>query len=224
MTISKDDFLDIFPYFRTVDDTCVQGLLDVAKQASAPGKQTLKREGDKLEEFVLLLSGSKRVFKASESGREITLYEMGPGDMCVLNASCILSNITLPANAESLSDIEMLLIPDRYFMDLMSRYEQMQVFVFSRISQSLVNIMSLISEICFTRMDERLADYLIEKSENNILNTPHRIIANDLGTSREVVSRLLKDFERHGGVKISRNQIEIKVEFLETAILYKTKG
>lgn len=214
MAIFKDEFIDIFPYFKNTNEKLVEDILACARHAKVPGNLMLKKEGEKLTDFVLMLSGLKRVFKASESGREITLYEMGAGDMCVLNASCILSNTKLPASAESLSDVEMLLISDQDFIRLMSEYDQMQSFVFSRISNSLTNIMALISEVSFARMDQRLADYLVEKSDNNMLNTSHRVVANDLGTSREVVSRLLKDFERRGMLKMSRNLIELSEDFL----------
>jgi CRP/FNR family transcriptional regulator len=170
----------------------------VRQACKGSGQSGPEKGRRKTHRFVLMLSGSKRVFKASESGREITLYEMGAGDMCVLNASSLLSGTKLPASAESLSDVEMLLLSKPEFIRLMSEYVQMQSFVFRRVSQSLATIMSLISEVSFARMDERLAESLLEKSENNILNKAQRVIANDLGTSREVVSRLLKDFERRG--------------------------
>lgn len=223
MAIFKNDFLNLFPYFKGSKETLIEDILSCAKHATAPGNQVLKKEGDKLTDFVLLLSGSKRVFKVSDSGREITLYEMGAGDICVLNVSCILSNSKLPANAESLSDVEMLLISDHDFMRLMTEHAEMQSFVFSRFSQSLTNIMSLISEISFAKMDQRLAEYLIEKSENNILKTAHRYIANDLGTSREVVSRLLKDLERQGLVKLSRNHIELEEVFFDHTLVKNNK-
>jgi CRP/FNR family transcriptional regulator len=170
----------------------------------------VKLEGDECRDFVLMLSGEKRIFKMGGSAREITLYEIGPGDICVLNASCILSNTKLPANAATTSATEVLLLPDQHFLDLTARYEEMRAFVHSHINAGLTSIMELLSEIVFDKMDERLINYLIEKSENSNLDRTHQQIAQDLGTSREVVSRLLKDFERRGLILLSRNMIRLK--------------
>jgi CRP/FNR family transcriptional regulator len=86
----------------------------------------------------------------------------------------------------------------------------MRNFVFNILSQRLAEVMALVEEIAFGRMDRRLLDYLVEKSDHNQLMATHQKIADDLGTSREVVSRLLKDYERKGRISLSRNLIELK--------------
>jgi CRP/FNR family transcriptional regulator len=175
-----------------------------------PGKMLVKLEGDQCQDFVLMLSGEKRIYKAGGSAREITLYEIGSGDICVLNASCILSNTKLPANAATTCETEVLLLPTQHFLDMIERYEEMRAFVHSHINAGFASIMALISEVAFGKMDERLTDYLFEKSENGHLKKTHQQIAQDLGTSREVVSRLLKDFERQGLIILSRNSIKLQ--------------
>jgi CRP/FNR family transcriptional regulator len=175
-----------------------------------PGKMLVKLEGDQCHDFVIMLSGEKRIFKMGGSAREITLYEIGSGDICVLNASCILSNTRLPAHAITTCETEVLLLPAQHFLDMTTRYEEMRAFVHFHINAGLASIMALISEIVFGKMDKRLINYLIEKSEDGMLRSTHQKIANDLGTSREVVSRLLKDFERQGLIVLSRNFIKLK--------------
>jgi CRP/FNR family transcriptional regulator len=170
----------------------------------------VKLEGDQCQDFVFMLSGEKRIYKIGGSAREITLYEIGTGDICILNASCILSNTKLPANAATTSESEVLLLPAPFFLDMTAKYEEMRAFVYSHINAGLSSIMALISEIAFGKMDERLINYLIEKSEDCILRNTHQKIANDLGTSREVVSRLLKDLEREGKILLSRNFMKLK--------------
>ena len=91
----------------------------------------------------------------------------------------------------------------------MGEHEELREFVFSLLSRRLSSVMELVEEVAFGRMDGRLMDYLVEKSENNRLETTHQKVANDLGTSREVVSRLLKDFERKGEVRLARNEITL---------------
>jgi CRP/FNR family transcriptional regulator len=90
---------------------------------------------------------------------------------------------------------------------MVSDDETMREFVFTLLSRRLSGVMELVEEVAFGRMDERLTDYLVERSTNGRLETTHQKIANDLGTSREVVSRLLKDLERAGTVKLSRSEI-----------------
>jgi len=156
-----------------------------------------------------MLSGEKRIYKSDPAGREITLYEVGPGEACILNAACLLSDIPSPVNAMAITDVSCLLLPAEDFRNLLSAHEEMRTLVFGAISNRFVTIMELISELVFGKMDERLFDYLVEKSENGMLSTTHQQIANDLGTAREVVSRLLKDFEREGKVILSRGHIRL---------------
>lgn len=172
-------------------------------------------EGQPCENLELMLSGEKRVYKSSPSAKEITLYEVGPGEACILNAACVLSDTVCPANAITITDVHSLLIPAKDFRKLLSEYEQMRAFVFNAVSQRLAGILELISEIVFEKMDERLFDYIVEKSENGVLSITHQQIANDLGTAREVVSRLLKDFERKGKVNLSRGHLRLIPPYYE---------
>ena len=209
-SIEKDRFLKIFPFFENASQSLVGNILSLSRHMKLPGKMLVKLEGDQCQDFVLMLSGEKRIFKMGASAREITLYEIGSGDICVLNASCILSNTRLPANAATTCETEVLLLPAQHFLDMTAKYEEMRTFVHFHINAGFSSIMSLISEVVFGKMDKRLTDYLIEKSEKGRLKKTHQQIAQDLGTSREVVSRLLKDFERQGVIILSRNSIELQ--------------
>jgi CRP/FNR family transcriptional regulator len=208
--IREDRFLEIFPFFRNASQSLVKSILSLSDHNKYSANVLVKLEGDQCQDFILLLSGEIRIYKVGGSSRQITLYELGPGDICVLNASCILSNAKLPANAATTTETEVLLLSSRRFLDMIAGYEEMRTFVHSRINERMNAIMTLVSEIVFGKMDERLLNYLIEKSENNNLKRTHQHIAQDLGTSREVLSRLLKDFERQGLVFLSRNSIQLK--------------
>jgi CRP/FNR family transcriptional regulator, anaerobic regulatory protein len=207
VSIDKSDFLRSFTMFRNAPDGLVDGLISVSRQQTVPAGKQIYAEGDACSAIAFVLFGEIRVFKVGETGREITLYEIGPGETCILNASCILSGQAYPANAVAATEVEMLLIPSAAFRRLVDEHEKMRDFVFTLLSRRLSGVMELVEEVAFGRLDERLMDYLVEKSENSILETTHQKIANDLGTSREVVSRLLKDFERRREVKLSRNSI-----------------
>lgn len=187
----------------------IEDILSLSRHNFASRDTLIQLEGQPCRDLQLMLSGEKRVYKASPTGKEITLYEVGQGEACIINAACVLSNMPCTANAIAITDISSLLIPAKDFRNLLSTYEQMRAFVFGAISQRLAAILGLMSEIVFEKMDERLFDYLVEKSEDGILSMTHQHIANDLGTAREVVSRLLKDFERKEKVVLSRGHIRL---------------
>ncbi len=207
--MQQNDFLKTFPAFKGMSDGQLQDFLSACSRQKASAGSRLYSEGDACSAIAFVLSGDIRVFKISETGREITLYEIGPGETCILNASCILSGKPYPAHAVTLSAVDLMLCPSRHFRRMVTESEQMKNFVFSIMTQRMAMVMELVEEIAFGRMDERLMDYLVEKSGNNLLASTHQQIANDLGTSREVVSRLLKDFERRKLVKLSRNSITL---------------
>ncbi len=208
-TMTGSDFIKAFPIFGRVKDGLARELLSIGVQRRIPAQERLYSEGDGCSGIALVISGEIRVFKTGRTGREITLYEIGPGETCILNASCILSGSSYPADAVASTDTEILLLPADSFKSLVDEHREMRDFIFRLLSNRLAGVMELVEEVAFGRMDERLWDYIIEKSEDNRLAATHQKIANDLGTSREVVSRLLKDLERRGSIAMSRNEITI---------------
>ena len=209
MDISRENFTNIFKVFREGPPEVVDRILKASEVKVIPGGTTLYRTGEACEAIGFLLSGQVRVYRIGESGREITLYEIDPGETCILNASCILSRFDYPAFAETTLDAEIIMVPGDLFRRLVDEEPVMRTFVLTLFSDRLGAIMELVEEVAFRRLDRRLADFVVEKSEDSLLPMTHQAIANELGTSREVVSRLLKDFERRGKVRLSRNEIRI---------------
>jgi len=205
----EQDFLKAFPAFRGLGQHSFREFLVAGSRHVMPAGTQLYREGDACSAIAFVLSGDIRVYKIGQTGREITLYEIGPGETCILNASCILANRTYPAHASTLMETDLVLVPSDNFRRMVATSEQMQRFVFAIMSDRLVSVMELVEEVAFGRMDQRLMDYLVEKSENGRLEVTHQKIANELGTSREVVSRLLKDFERRKRIRLGRNAITL---------------
>jgi CRP/FNR family transcriptional regulator len=201
--------LGVFPVFRQSPGALVEAILSSGRLVAFKSKTVLYSEGDGCQGIGFLMSGEIRVFKTGVRGREITLYEIFPGETCILNASCILAGRNYPANAAALSGGEALFIPEAVFRRLISEHDDLRKFIFRLFSSRMAAIVELIDEVVFAKMDDRLENYLLEKSENDRLNCSHQKIADDLGTSREVVSRLLKDFEKKGRVRLGRNLIEI---------------
>ena len=207
--MTREEFIGIFRDFRDAPDEVINALLDGTARKSIPRETVIYRPGADCPSIAFVLSGLVRVYSVSESGREITLYEILPGETCILNASCLLSTSRYPAHAEAVTDVDALMIPAALFTGLVDREPAMRKYVLTLFSARLSAIMELVEEVTFGRLDRRLEEYLVEKSQDGILRTTHQAVANDLGTSREVVSRLLKDMERHGKVRLSRSEIAI---------------
>ncbi len=207
---ARMEFVETFRSFKDAPADLTGALLSVSARKGFGAGIQIYSEGDACQAIAFVISGEIRVYKTGETGRESTLYEIGPGETCILNASCILAGQTYPANAATLSPVEVLLVPATEFRRLVSEYPEMRTFVFTLLSQRLTAVMELVEEVAFGRMDERLLDYVTEKSEDGVLRATHQKIADDLGTSREVVSRLLKSFERQGRLTLGRNVIQLK--------------
>ena len=152
-----------------------------------------------------------RVFKLGESGREITLYRIGKGESCILTASCIVSGTPFPAFAVCEEKIEALVINPLKVQQWTDEFSVWRNYLFGLVSSRLGDVISIVEEIAFRRVDCRLADYLLQAGGDNSdrINITHQAIASDLGTSREVVSRILKDFEHQGLIAVARGQLQI---------------
>lgn len=218
----RRDLLDRLPFLaEATPDVRKRFLADGTIVRLSAGDYFLQ-EGDACANFAIVLSGRMRVFKLGEGGQEITLYHVGGGEACPLNVSCILSDRPVPAMARVEEDVEALVIPAHTFRRWVAEYEPLQTFVFRMFTERLAEVMSLVEEVAFKKMDQRLAGYLDDLFHRNggsdgSVEITHAQIASELGTAREVVSRLLKEFERLGAVELSRGRISIrKVEMLRS--------
>lgn len=181
-----------------------------AARVSLPEGSTVCQQGNMCEHLPIILSGRARVFKISENGKEITLYRIEEGESCVLTASCIMSNLSFPAIAITEQPTDALIIPassvTRWFED----YPAWRQFIFKMVSLRLSSILTVIEEVAFQRMDSRLANYLLNTAgEGDSIHTTHQQIADELGTAREVITRLLKDFEADGKLTLQRGLVRL---------------
>jgi len=179
-------------------------------QTLAPGA-VISNEGDSCSYFTFIINGSVRVFKVSESGKEITLYRLNKGDSCILTASCILSASKFPAISVAEAEVDGILVPANVFRNWVESFRFWRKYVYDLMAERLNSVITIVEEVAFKRMDARIAEFILERSlrSGNILNLTHKDIAYELGTAREVVSRLLKDFEKKGIIKLERGQINI---------------
>jgi CRP/FNR family transcriptional regulator len=193
-----------------------------ASFARIPAGRDVFVEGDRADAIALLISGMVRVYKVGETGREITLYRFGHGESCILTANAILSGRSFPAIATVEQDAEAVLIPAQVFRDWVRRYDLWRDFFFDLLSERLSSVMALVDEVVFQRMDRRVAALLLARSRiRHPLRITHQEIAAELGSSREVISRILEDFSRLGLIDSGRGIIEIiDQENLETRSIW----
>ena len=211
----KREVLDQIPFFTYSPPDLQRALIEAATVVHLEAGAYFLREGDSCAHFAIVVSGRIRVFKLAESGQEITLYHVGAGEICPLNVSCVLSDRPVPAMARIEEDVEAIIVPVHTFRLWMAEHESLRTFVFQTFSSRLSEVMSLVEEIAFRRMDQRLAHRLEELvvgegGTRGSVEITHAGIAADLGTAREVVSRLLKEFERLGAISLSRGRIGLR--------------
>jgi len=170
-------------------------------------------DGNMCQSLALVMEGRARVYKMSEQGREITLYRVEPGESCILTASCILSNRPFPAFAVADTGVRARLVSASTVRRWMNREPVWRRYVFDLVAGRLDTVIATLEEVAFRRLDTRLARLLLEESETEdgrrTLRATHKRLAADLGSAREVVSRLLKDFEQEGLVNLERSLVRI---------------
>ncbi len=177
---------------------------------SAPTGTIISNTGDSCHELIFLQKGQVRVYRPAKDGRAITLYHVCQGESCILTASCILNTQTFPAIAEIVQDAEGLVIPAKKMLQWLKSEPLWQQYIFSLLSHRMSDLISLVDALAFSNLNVRLAKWLLEQSNITLeIYTTHQVIAEELASSREVISRLLKEFERNGLLTLRRGAIEI---------------
>lgn len=202
---------DAFPILKTAPQRSKELLVTQGIRKSLAHKQVLVRDGNECAFLPLVLKGTLRVYKTSETGKELTLYRIEQGESCILTATCILNGGRFPAIAESEGATEVMLLPSRLLVNLVEEHAEWRRFVFGLYSKRLEVVLALVEEVAFHHVDARIAAYLVKfaRGRQNVVSRTHAEIASELGTSREVVTRILKDFEADGLITTLRGRIRV---------------
>ncbi len=161
---------------------------------------------------IAIKKGRARAYITSLNGEEITLYRVIPGETCILSAACMIKNMNITINMEMEEDADLIIIPKCVFKQISDNNIQVKEYVLEMVSEKFSEIMGLFSQFAFSNMANRLAQKLLEHrdlEQSDILIITHDILARDLGTAREVVTRLLKQFQIEGLVELSRGKIKL---------------
>jgi CRP/FNR family transcriptional regulator, anaerobic regulatory protein len=190
-------------------------IADAASHVSLGVGDVFYREGDVSGVFAMVGRGDIRVFKTSGTGREISLYHVQDGEPCLVNMLCVFLGRPAMASARVEALTEAVAIPGPTFRDWVRSEDSVRNFVFATMATRLVDVMTLVEEVAFHKMDVRLAELLLRRFSHKgvplrVAETTHEELAAELGTAREVVSRLLKEFERTGMVSVARGRLELR--------------
>ena len=202
----RESVLQLYPVFMTLAPEKSDRILQSAQVVSVPAGTVLFDESNPCRGFPLVLAGSVRVAKAAANGRELPLYRVLPGETCIITSSCLLGRTDYNARGVAETETRLLMLPREAFAELLD-HPPFRDFVFSLFSERIADLMQLVEEVAFRKLDQRLAALLLGKGR--MVRTTHQQLADELASVREIVSRLLKGFSEQGLVGLGREQIEI---------------
>lgn len=204
------EWLTGFPGLSRLGSDLLNRLTRSSSVVTLPAGSRIYGPGQAPENYLLLLDGSVRVQQVSEGGREIVLYRVSAGESCALTTACLMGYEDYLAEAVAETDVRAVAIPRATFDDLIARSPEFRRFVFTAFSRRVTDLFHVIEEIAFSRMDIRLAHKLLELSHgSDQVSTTQQQLASELGTAREVISRVLTELHRRGWLTATRGHITI---------------
>lgn len=203
------DWINRFAGLISLPPAVAQVLEAGSKIVRLPAGACVFEPGQHADNLLLLLSGTIRVQQRSESGREVFLYRVHAGESCVLTTACMLADEDYAAEGLTETEVEAVVIPRKLFDDLAGQSEVFRTFIFRAYSRRIADLFGLIDDIVFQRLDVRLAAKLLDLATEDTVQATHQVLAVELGTAREVISRTLGEFQRRAWVEQSRGVIRI---------------
>ena len=203
--INKESYLkNNLPFFKDLSKNEVEKLFSSSYIQNYSKGEFIYSKDKACTGVLLVVNGQLRSFLSSYSGKEITLFRLFDLDMCMLSASCVFQNLTCDINLEAERNSSVIIIDSNFFKD--------QNFFLNLTQNKLSEVMNVLEQVVFFSLDNRLSNYLINQyylNNSSDIYITHDSIANDLGSAREVISRMLKRFEKDNLVKLSRGVIKI---------------
>jgi CRP/FNR family transcriptional regulator len=203
------DLITLKKLMPQVNTELLQFIAQDAVEMDVPTDSTLLKTGNYVQSVPLVVKGLIRVSR-NEDDKELLLYYIHPGEMCIMSFSACCNNSASLIEAITLEETKILLIPSVRLREWITDYPLFNFYIYEMFNKRYLDLIDTINQLIFYRMDERLYNYLKEKalvSGNNHINITHQQIATDMGTAREVISRLLKKLELEHKIITSRNQV-----------------
>lgn len=200
--------LNNYPFIDKLSPEAITFLQENLKAIKVPKDTLLFYQGDLCTDILWLTKGKVRLYTQAQGIEEITLYTLEPGEQCIVNTASILSKTQAIATAQTVTDIEGYLIDAKSIKKLARLSDVYQDYLFSLYQLRFSSLATLINDIKFKRLDQRIMDWL-KKQDASIVETTHEFIANELGSSRVVISRILKELEVKNMLHLHRGKIEL---------------
>ena len=203
----RDRIVHCYPVLKELPADLFRRIEEEARLVHAPPGRRLFGEGGPCSHFPLLVEGTIRASKFGPDGHEVLLYRLNPGESCVITVVALLGATPYPAVGTAETRVTLFGVPRALFVDLVVRSSVFRSFVFRFLSERMAHLMALIDDVAFRRVDQRLASRLLRHA--GPIPVTHQMLADDLGTTREVVSRTLESFQESGMLRLGRRRIEI---------------
>lgn len=217
--------LQRFSFYRDAPAALQREILMAGEHARLPPGAYFYREADACQHVAVVGRGNIRVFKAGDTGQEITLYHVQDEEPCLVNMLCVF--LDRPAMATAIVEMptEAVLFPAARFRRWVETVSDLRRFVFESMATRLVDVLVLVESLAFRKMDQRLARLLLDRFSHEGQQVPviaktHEELARELGTAREVVSRVIKEFERLGAISVGRGRIELVDEKVLAGLIH----
>jgi CRP/FNR family transcriptional regulator len=205
--LSKENLTKLFPDW---EDGLYDAILNEAELKEAKAGTTLLKMGQNIKSAMLVVEGTIKLYQEDETGGEYFMYHLNPGEACAVTLVCNYHHEQSQVLAKAVTDIQYLSIPIAFMEKWLNEFKSWHYFVIKTYRSRYEELLKTIHEIAFKNMDERLEFYILKyvKQFGSIVNLTHQDIANDLNTSREVISRLLKKMEHNGWIVMNRNSFD----------------
>lgn len=197
---------ELYPVLAELPADLRQRVEAQAQALTVPTGTVLFDERQPCQGFPFVIRGGIRVVKPAANGRELPLYRVLPGESCIISSSCLLGHADYNARGVTDAESTLVLLPRGLFDELLGQ-TAFRNFVFHLFAERIAELMQLVEEVAFRKLDQRLANLLLGKGR--LLHATHQQLADELGSVREMISRLLKGFAEQGLVRLSREQVEI---------------
>ncbi len=216
-----EEVLRLFPVLNRLPGSMRDTIFQIGRVVERPAGDMLMRQNNQCMFMPLVLSGSLRVYKVSSTGREISLYRTGPGETCLISVACHLRGEIFPVNVEVEEDVRMFQSPTAVYQSVLANHPDWKDFIINTLYDRLLESLQVIEEVAFSRVDHRLAQWLLDQSHGRASSVyaTHEGIATELGSAREVISRILGQFRDAGAVNLARGRIRVEnPDFLRSMI------
>lgn len=206
---------EYFPFWAKLNESDRRALEGAARKAKLSAYERAGKNGDSCAGLLAVQSGRLRVYTVTETGKELTLYRLFEGDICLLSASCMFRSLQFAVRVEAEEETQVIVLPTESFRPIAEHSAPAANYVNELMASRFSEVMWKVEEILGKKMDSRLAELLLEEaslSDGKTVTVTHERLAAHLGSAREVVTRLLRYLQDEGMVRLSRGKIEIADE------------